>query len=187
MSTITIKSCRNATEKLSFEWPDRLPDTTGEFVGLVTCDVINPRFPRIRADQISWAVDNAIRLTKNDGTDVEEVASLISLKDWLNYAQLEINAPDDEAALAKSKQIAKLEVQMNELKGMSLTLQGQVAERHEKLEALVSKPDTVIIPEREFESSRSRKIAALWHAGRNEKPGEIQPVTPKLSRLCRII
>ena len=185
MSTITIKSCRNDTEKLSFEWPDRQPDTKGEFVGLVTCDVVNPRFPKIAADQVLWAVDSALSYANNDGSDIEDVANLISLKDWLNYAQLEINAPDDEEQLAKDNEIARLKARIDELEGITLTMKAQAAEVAEP------KPDTMIIPEREFKFERSRHVVARHHAKHPAQPfdkeQEIRTARTERSKVCTIL
>lgn len=54
MGNLTIDSCRNREEKLTFWWPDHPPDLVGILCGKVVVYVENPATPRITEEQVKW-------------------------------------------------------------------------------------------------------------------------------------
>ena len=182
MSNITIKSCRNDTERLAFAWPGTHPDEKGEFDGKVVCTVIKPHFPQITPEQIAWAVDSAHCYATNDGCDVEEIVILQSLKDWIKSAKIEIIAPSEMEEVAKDNKITRLEAEVEELRGMTLVLKAQAAE---------FKAAGVPIPEREFKFERAKHVVARHHAKRTVQPPtkeqEIRNARTERSKVCEIL
>ena len=151
MRNITISSYRNKTEKLTFEWPEGLPNTKGGFNHKVVCSVSKPAFPKIMHYRVRWALDTAMHAHKEDVTPTV-MNDILKLKNWLRYAPLSV------VELREKKNSVSWADQVE------VTLDDRMTERMERLEEAEEKAAHLHDDAQDFASAIDRYDAKLMQS-----------------------